>query len=288
MANRLKLTSTIFGLSLFLASPVLISHAQDHGHSHSMDAHDHGLTSSDKPIVYVNDTPITEADVVMQIETLPHMFTSGRDDEIRQAVLERLIQQRLVVDAAKKMGIENDPEYLSQLKTLKDNLIFNFVISDKLDEEITPARLKQYYKDYAEDYAYPSVRAAHILVQDEDTAKSIIKRLDKGEKFADVAIETSTGPAAAKGGMLGWLARNTMVEPFEEAVFSLKAGEYTKEPVKTQFGYHVIKVYEVDDKHVPLLEELEPEFQQKLSEQIVEKYIKTLENEATIRYEEAK
>lgn len=286
MANRLKLTSTIFGLSLFLASPITTANAQD-GHDHGGEKIEHNLKSSDKAIVYVNDNPITEADVVMQIETLPHMLTSGRDDEIRQAVLERLIQQRLVVDAAKEMGIENNPEYLSQLKTLEQNLIFNFVISDKLEQEITPARLKQYYKEYAKDYAYPSVRAAHILVKDGDTAKSIIKRLDKGEKFADLATENSSGPAATKGGMLGWLARNTMVEPFEKAVFSLKAGEYTKEPVKTQFGYHVIKVYEVDENHIPMLEELEPEFQQKLSEQIVEEYIKSLQEKASIRYEEA-
>ena len=284
MVNRFSLTSTIFTLSLCLAAPAAL--AQDHGHSHG-EAIEHGLKSSNKPVVYVNDHPITEADIVMQIETLPHMFTSGRDDEIRQAVLERLIQQQLVVNAAKEMGIDNDPEYLSQLKTLKDNLIFNFVISDKLNAEITPARLKQYYDEHAQEYAYPSVKAAHILVKSEAEAKAIIKRLDKGEKFADLAVENSTGPAAVKGGMLGWLARNTMVEPFENAVFALKAGEYTKEPVKTQFGYHVIKVYEVDENHVPLLEELEPEFQQQLSEQIIGEYIKSLEEKASIRYEEA-
>ena len=270
----------------FLSLPAAAQH-DHHGHDHAGDLPPafEKMVGSNKPVAYVNDEAITEAEIVQQVEMLPHMLTSGRDEEVRQAIIERAIQQRLVINKAKEMGVETDPEFASQLKTLKENLMFNFMISDLLDKELTPARLKGYYEEVGQEYAFNSVKAAHILVKTKDEAEDVIKRLDNGEKFADIAISTSTGPAAIKGGMLGWLARNTMVQPFEQAVFSLDAGEYTKEPVQTQFGWHVIKVYEVNPNYIPSFENLEGELQYKLGEQVVQDFMKKLEEQANIRYE---
>ena len=287
MFNKTKTSSSIFavsllGLSLVFAAPAF---AQHDGHDHSAEGLYAEMAGSTKPVAYVNGDPITEGEIALQMQTLPHMFIEGRDDEVRQAVVERIVQQRLVVEEAKKMDVETDPEFQSQLKTIKENLIFNFVISDILDRELTPTKMKQYYEDHGFEYAFPSVKAAHILVKTEDEAKSIIKRLDKGEKFSDLAIENSTGPAAIKGGMLGWLARNTMVEPFEKVVFELDAGAYSKVPVQTQFGWHVIKVYEKDPNHIPDYEELEGEIQYKLGEQIVQDYLQGLQEKAKVTFE---
>lgn len=285
MTKRFSLSSTIFTLSLALL-PATITHAQEHSHMH-MPKKSTITAENNKPVAYVNDTAIMTADIESEMEELPEMFTAGRDDEVRQAIIERLVQKRLILEEAKKLGLENDPDYLSQLETLKENLMFNFVISKKLEEEITPARVKKYYDQHGKDYAFNSVKAGHILLKTEDEAKDIIKKLDKGEDFTQLALTFSTGPAAVNGGMLGWLAQNTMVEPFENAVFSMKPGEYSKTPVKTQFGYHVIKVFDKDENHIPSYDELEPEIQEKLGEEVVTDYLKSLQEKAKIRYEEA-
>ncbi len=241
--------------------------------------------AGDKPVAYVNDAPITTSDIEEQMKSLPPMLASGREDEVRQAIIERLIQKRLIVEEAKKTDIEHDPAFLAQLETLRENLLFNFVISKKLNDELTQSKLKKYYDENASKYSFPSVKASHILVKEEKEAKRLIKRLSKGEEFKKLAIEFSTGPSASNGGSLGWLAPNTMVEPFEDAVFSMDAGTFSKEPVKTQFGYHVIKVFEKNDNYVPPFDELESSLQEELGQIIVENYIKELQEKAKIRYE---
>ena len=87
--------------------------------------------------------------------------------------------------------------------------------------------------------------------------------------------------------MLGWLAPNTMVEPFESAVFSMEVGSYSKEPVKTQFGYHVIKIFDKNANHIPSFEELEYEIQERLAESVISDFVDTLKQKAKIRYEES-
>jgi len=281
MRTSFLLATTLLSIMGFY--PSLVHAGPDHGlHTTSVKT-----TGSDKPVAYVNDSVITEADVLQQTDEFPDMLTSGRDDEVRQAIVERLIQKRLVLQEAQKLGIENDPTFLQQLETLKENLVFNFVISQKLDTELTPARLKEYYQKNGQDYAFNSVKAGHILLKTEEEAKAIIKKLDKGGDFTELAIENSTGPAAVNGGMLGWLAPNTMVEPFESAVFSMEVGSYSKEPVKTQFGYHVIKIFDKNANHIPSFEELEYEIQERLAESVISDFVDTLKQKAKIRYEES-
>lgn len=283
MRTPFLLATTLFSIMSFYTPSTYAGPGHDHGLPKALNK----VGQSQKPVAYVNDSVITEADVLNQTEEFPDMLTSGRDDEVRQAIVERLIQKRLVFQEAQKLGIENDPIFLQQLETLKENLIFNFVISQKLDAALTPARLKEYYEKNGKNYAFPSVKAGHILVKTEDEAKTLIKKLDKGGDFTELAVENSTGPAAVNGGMLGWLAPNTMVEPFESAVFSMEVGTHSKEPVQTQFGYHVIKVFDKDANHIPSFEELEYEIQERLAESVITDFVDTLKQKAKIRYEES-
>jgi len=119
------------------------------------------------------------------------------------------------------------------------NAIFKASVVDPVTEAEVKAR---YDKEIAASPPEEEVSARHILLKTEEEAKAVIVELDAGKDFAELAKEKSTGPSAAQGGELGYFTKGRMVPEFEAVAFTLKAGEYAKEPVKTQFGWHVIKL----------------------------------------------
>jgi len=242
------------------------------------------MAAADKVLVYVNDTPIHESDVEKQMDDMPQMLTMGREGEIREALLDRLVQQQLILQQADQLKIDKDPEFKAELEQLRDNLVFNYVISHKLKELVTPEAIQSYYDAHKNEFAYPAVEAAHILVKDEASAEAIIKQLEDGADFAKLAKEQSTGPAASNGGDLGWFGKGLMVQPFEDAAFSLKKGEFTKKPVKTQFGWHVILVKDKNMKYVPPLSEVEDKIRETMGHTVLADYLNDLKSKAKIRY----
>ena len=126
-------------------------------------------------------------------------------------------------------------------------------------------------------------RASHILVKDRSGAEDLLKRLKQGAQFESLAREFSTCPSKSSGGDLGWFGRGKMVKPFEDAAFSLKPGQIS-DPVKTQFGYHIIRVDKVEFKS---FEEAKPEMENTLKPQMVKKQIDELKNGSTVKLDEA-
>ena len=168
--------------------------------------------------------------------------------EQQKALLNKLIERELLVDIAKKSGVEKDANYKKALENFKKDLAVRTWMDKKYKRTlISDSEANKYYQDNKKEFTQPErVHARHILVKSEKEAQDIIKELSslKGDelkkKFIELAKSKSTGPSGKNGGDLGFFAKGAMVKPFQDAAFSLKKGEITKEPVKTQFGYHII------------------------------------------------
>ena len=214
---------------------------------------------------------LTSAQVVEEIERLPGPSRTylAQPDRKRQFV-ENLILNDLLFAEAEKEGYASDPEIERQVQDMRKRLVVQRLMRDyQKPPEITDEQAKQYYDDNPNLYSTTQIRASHILVRDEDTAKQIRAELvTDPSKFADIAKTQSTDKTSgAKGGDLGKFGQGRMVPDFEKAAFSLKVGEIS-EPVKTQYGWHIITVTERD------------EGQRRPFEQVKEQIKATLRNKA--------
>ena len=199
----------------------------------------------------VNGHKITKQDVQEVMNSMGARTTyEALPADVKKKVLDQVIEQQLLQEKAIKSGIEKDKEYKEALAKLKKKLALDVWMKKQLDTiKVTDAEAKKAYEEHKNAFKRPeSVHARHILVKTEKEAKDIIAILNKTpksklkEKFIELAKTKSTGPSASRGGDLGTFGRKQMVKPFSDAAFALKTGEYTKTPVKTQFGYHVIYV----------------------------------------------
>ncbi len=176
----------------------------------------------------------------MQFETL--------DSGMKTKVLEMVVDRKVLSQHASKSKIEESAEFKSKLELLKKELVLNLWMeqeSNKVEASISDDDLKKSYEKNKDRYKIaPQLNARHILVKEEKEAKEIIEALGKAKdvkaEFIKLAKEKSTGPSGKNGGDLGWFTKDRMVPEFSEAADKLKDGEFTKEPVKTQFGYHII------------------------------------------------
>ncbi|WP_434657249.1 peptidylprolyl isomerase [Sulfurimonas sp. NW9] len=211
-----------------------------------------------KTLVTVNGKPITQEEVDQELM----QATQGRFNQVpadrqaafRQQVLQQLIGKELIYDDAKKSGIINSAEYKNEYNKLEQRMKKELAIQvwqKKLLDgiKISTKELKDYYNKNKEEFnEKESVHARHILVKTKEEAEKIIAQLKHlsgeklKEKFIELAKKESTGPSGSKGGDLGYFSKGQMVPAFNDKVFSMKKGEVTSEPVKTQFGYHVIYV----------------------------------------------
>jgi len=180
--------------------------------------------------------------------TAPNAHFSQLNPAQQKMITDRLIEKVLFMELAKKEGIENDPEFKKALEKIKDELAVNLWMKKQLESiVVSDSEAKEFYEKNKDKFVQKEmVQARHILVKDEKTAKEIIKELKplKGEalkkKFIELAKAKSIGPSAAKGGELGKFPKGSMVPEFSNAVWKLEKDQITLEPVKTQFGYHII------------------------------------------------
>lgn len=237
---------------------------------------------ADDALVHVNGKTITQKQLEEQMKTVPAALLGGREQEVRQALLERLIEEQLILQQADKMKIETLPEYKQQMEQLTKNLKYSMVLKKALDSGLTDKAIKSYYEKNKAKFAYPAIHAAHILLPSKEAAEKLRKDLSKDGDFTAAAKEHSTGPSGPNGGDLGWFGKGTMVPAFEEAAFNLKAGEISA-PVQTQFGWHLIKVIEKDDKRTPSLSEVESNIRDELGRELLTSYLEGLRKDADIK-----
>lgn len=207
---------------------------------------------------------------------------SGKVD--KQAALDDLVATEVALQEAKKADILSRADIQKKISDFKRNILLTTWTKEKVASfDINDADLKAAYEERVAKLASKEYNARHILLKKEDEAKAVIKEIEGGADFEKLAKEKSTGPSAANGGSLGWFKAQTMVPAFSNAVKTMKKGEVSKVPVKTQFGYHVIKLEDSRDAKLPTLESLKPQLQRVLAQKKMLAYMDELKKTADIK-----
>ncbi len=238
--------------------------------------------AEDKSAAVVNGVVIPQSRVEMDIKGAE---SQGRADspELRQAIRDDLINREVIAQAAIKEGLDKTPSVIDQMAIAKQTVLVSAFIQDNLKKNpITTEQLKKEYDNYKAQLGDKEYNVSHILVKTQAEAKEIIAKLDKKVKFEKLAKESLDAGSAAHGGSLGWTVPKSLVEPFANALLNLKKGEYTKEPVQTQFGWHVIKLDDVRPLKAPTFEEMKPKLEQHLQQQAIQKTVADLRAAAKI------
>lgn len=207
---------------------------------------------------------------------------SGKVD--KQAALDDLVATEVALQEAKKADILSRADIQKKISDFKRNILLTTWTKEKVASfDINDADLKAAYEERVAKLASKEYNARHILLKKEDEAKAVIKEIEGGADFEKLAKEKSTGPSATNGGSLGWFKAQTMVPAFSNAVKTMKKGEVSKVPVKTQFGYHVIKLEDSRDAKLPTLESLKPQLQRVLAQKKMLAYMDELKKTADIK-----
>lgn len=235
--------------------------------------------AEDTVIATVNGTKINKSTLDGYLKILEK---SGKADV--NAAVDDLVATEIAVQEAAKTDILERPDVKKALNDYKRNVLLKVWTKEKVDSfNITDDEIKKAYEDRVTKLASKEYNARHILVKTEDEAKAIIKELEGGADFAKLAKEKSTGPSGSNGGSLGWFKAQTMVPAFANAVKGMKKGEFSKEPVKTQFGYHVIKLEDSRDAKLPPLESLKPQLKRVIAQQKMMDFMKGLKEKADVK-----
>jgi parvulin-like peptidyl-prolyl isomerase len=246
----------------------------------------------------VNGEEITQLDIDMTMGPSGMKFDT-LNPEMKQRVLSMVVDQKLLAQSAMKTDVAKSDEYKKQLETLKKGLVLDVWMKaemKKIEDGLQKKDIEDAYKKNLDRYKTPmQLKARHILIKSDEKddeklkneakakAKALIKELsdakDKSAKFIDLAKTKSEGPSGPNGGDLGWFSLDRMVPEFSAAANTLKKGEFTQEPVKTQFGYHIIYLDDRKDASVKKLEEVESSLKQELVNEAFGAKIQTLTKE---------
>lgn len=240
-----------------------------------------------KVLATVNGVKLTQAEVDQASNDLDPQFSRLPDDQRRLAALAALVDIKVLAEAAKIEKLADSADFKQRLEFLKDRALHNEFFQTAIVNKIGDADVRSRYdKEIAAMPAKNEVRARHILVKTEDEAKAIIKKLEDGAKFEDLAKESSTDGSAEQGGDLGYFSEGMMVPEFEKAAFALDVGGYTKEPVKSQFGYHVIKLEDKRQQQPPAFDQVKDQVRSILIRERYIEMVKKLRDDSKITYED--
>jgi len=217
-------------------------------------------SGKDDVIATVNGMPVYNSEVAMLYQSLPDQYKRMPMQVLFPQLVDAIIDRKIVSQVAEKEGMLNDPTVSKRLTFTRDSILQDMYIGKYIAKVLTEDKLLKIYEEEAAKHeAEDEVHARHILLKTEDEAKAVIAELGKGGDFVELAKTKSTGPSGPRGGDLGFFEKKTMVPAFAAAAFATKVGEYTKTAVKTEFGYHVIKVEARRPGKKPTFEETMPE-----------------------------
>ncbi|MEN8214073.1 MAG: peptidylprolyl isomerase [Pseudomonadota bacterium] len=217
------------------------------------------------PVLTINDIDISMQALLTYRDSRQGLPLPNDPQQAQNQIISELVTTVLLSEEAKKMGLADRPgvkEAIDMYRriALRDVALIELMNKQTVsEEELKTAYDKAFMENKSIEY-----KARHILVDDEAKAKELIGKLDGGADFAELAKENSTGPTGKSGGDLGWFSPEMMVEPFRDAIAAMEKGKYSKEPVKTQFGWHVILLEESRDQEPPALATVKPQLEQQL------------------------
>jgi len=266
--------------SLFAASIITLSLSA--GSVTAVHAAAHEKKGEDVVIAVVNGSEIMKSSLDGYVEMLKQQKRGKADP---QAALDDLVATEIALQQANKTDILDRPATKKALSEYTRNILLQTWTKEKIESfEITDADIKEGYDDRVASLASKEFNARHVLVKTEDEAKAVIKEaMEEGADFAKIAKEKSTGPSGSNGGSLGWFKAQTMVPAFSNAVKTMQKGDISKEPVKTQFGYHVIKLEDSRDAKLPTLESLKPQLERVITQKKMLAYMDSLKKTSDIK-----
>lgn len=205
-------------------------------------------------------------------------------DQLRAAVREELVRREVLTQAAAAKGLDKNPAVMNQAELAKQAVLIQAYLQDFMrSHPISEDTIKAEYEKIKGNLGNKEYKARHILVKTEEKAKEIIGKLQVGEKFEDLAKDSEDPGSKERGGDLGWSAPAQYVKPFADALVKLEKGKFTPQPVRSDFGYHVIKLEDVRDLKLPSYDEAKPQIAQRLEQQAVAAHVNELRQKATIK-----
>ena len=200
-------------------------------------------------------------------EFVAALAQQGRPDtpELRKAVRDELIAREIFMQEAEKKGLARHTDVQRQLESARQDILIRALIRDQLKTNpVTDADVKAEYDKLAKASGGKEYKARHILVDAEADAKAIVEQLQKGTAFEELAKKSKDTGSASRGGDLDWASPDSYVKPFSDAMVKLEKGKMTEVPVKSDFGWHVIRLDDIRDVQPPPLEQVKPQIQQEL------------------------
>ena len=227
-------------------------------------------------VATVDNHIITAQDVLNATNRLPKNIREKPLSEIYPKIVNELINQYLITKLAYKDKLDKNREIIEILKKNKDQIMAKYWLNNFLINNTSEEKIQDFYKKYLENFqTFKEFNASHILVNEEDEALKIIKKLKIKSEFSKLAKSYSIGPSKENGGNLGWFRSGQMVKEFDEAVLKLKIGTITKKPVKTKFGYHIIMLNDIRNSQPKKINDIK----QKIVERIKQNSLSNLEKQ---------
>jgi peptidyl-prolyl cis-trans isomerase C len=240
--------------------------------------------ASAQNVAIVNGKPVPVARLNVLAEQIA---ASGRpvDESIRAQLKEEVVLREIFMQEAQKRGVGSSEEYKNQMALARETIMIRALFADfQKKNPVTEADLKAEYDQLVAANSGKEYRARHILVEKEDEAKAIIKSLKAGGKFDDIAKKQSKDAGSgANGGDLDWAAAASYVPEFSEAMVKLEKGQMTQEPVKSQFGWHIIRVDDVRQAEMPKFDDIKPQIAQQMQQQKLKDFQQGLRDKAKIQ-----
>lgn len=235
-------------------------------------------------IAVVNGKPVPTS----RVDALKQQVeASGRPvtPEVLAQIKEELIAREVFIQEAKKRGLDASDEYKNQIELARQTILIRQLFNEfQKKNPVTDADIKAEYDKFVAANGGKEYRARHILVEKEDEAKALIADIKKGAKFEDLAKKASKDPGSgANGGDLDWAAAGSYVPEFSGAMTKLEKGQMTDTPIKSQFGFHIIRVDDVREAQLPKLEEVKPQISQQLQQQKLGTFQQDLRAKAKIQ-----
>jgi peptidyl-prolyl cis-trans isomerase C len=258
MSRHLRIAALVFALGGF-ALPVMAADA-------------------DPVVVKIDGKPILRSEIMKNIERLGPQAAQTPPQMLVPRIVDHLVATRVVADAGYAKGLQDSADVKEQLKNLEKELVAQAYVRQAVEPQITEDKIKERYDALSKQFKpEDEVRARHILVKTEAEAKDIIKQLKGGADFAKLATEKSSDNGSAKqGGDLGYFPKGDMVKAFAEAAFGMKNGDVSDKAVKTEFGYHIIKVEDRRKSSPPPIDAVRPQIKNALGQEITAKVVQDM------------
>lgn len=241
------------------------------------------LPAAAQNVAIVNGKPVPKARVDLLSQQLAK---AGRQvpPEMQAQLKDEVIAREIFMQEASKRGLDASDDFKNQMEVARQTILIRELFADyQKNNPVTDAEIKGEYDKFVAANGGKEYKARHILVEKEDEAKAVIANLKKGQKFEDLAKKQSKDPGSGtNGGDLDWATAASYVPEFAEAMIKLKKGETTAAPVKSQFGWHVIRVDDIREAQLPKLEDVRPQIAQQLQQQKLAAFQENLRKSAKV------